>query len=419
MTLTQRKGKRERTIASNEKVQADDYNANKDKKPIRSTLRPKKKGSIYKFLLTILLIWSVAGAILYNYYCKYGPTILFGRTIDFDWTPYQWRKFIDENDKTILVIGGPHRSGTTILWEAIKAHPEVVGFGSRFETGVDYSEGILMQEVYPRFGIGMEFKKNFGIPGRAKGKDDEKQDGLGRYALLPDVHWTKENKKHLLENSNTFSKLMNRFGPYWDNTKDYGPDGLKRAKVWVEKSPQNGVLSSFLEGLYNMPVLPNGTIDLNAPERKKPCTKFLYVTRHPIANTYAIDKFVKEAMGGYIDFEILFRNYIKLHEYMQMDKDAINSPAMWAKLEDFAWDPEGTLIKIFKFLDVASDRGTVKAILEKVGAIKSNPNGKYLLEWCTKGQFEHGKVLDDYRATIKKLKLGYDLDFCDALMKGR
>lgn len=423
MTVKQRKGKRD--SSTNTKSAGDDgYNADKDKIPTKhqkaSPYRVRRKVSFVKFLLTILFIVSVAGAILYHYYRKYGPAILFGQGLkDFNWTPYQWRKFIDDNDKTILVIGGPHRSGTTILWEAIKAHPEIVGFGSRFETGVDYSEGVLLQEVYPRFGVGLEFKKNFGVPGRAKGGDTEKQDGMGRYALLPDVHWTKENRKELLENPNTLSKLLNRFGPYWDKTKDYGEDGLNRAKVWVEKSPQNGVLSTFLEGLYNMPVLADGTVDLNAAPRKKTCTKFLYMTRHPIANTYAVDKFVKESMGGFIDFEILFRNYVQLHEYMFMDKDAMDSPAMWAKLEDFAWDPEGTLTKIFKFLDVASDPDTVKSVLDKVGEIKPNPNEKYLLEWCTKGRNEYGDLLDRYRLTFKKLKLGYDLDFCETLMKGK
>jgi hypothetical protein len=421
MAIKQRKGKRDTTTNSNSKGD-DGYNADKDKKPAKNkTNRPyrvKKKVSLAKILLTIFFIISLAMAVLYHYYSKYGPAIIFGQGLkDFDWTPYRWRKFIDDNDKTILVIGGPHRSGTTVIWEAIKAHPEIVGFGSRFETGVDYSEGVLLQEVYPRFGVGLEFKKNFGVPGRAKGGDTETQDGLGRYALLPHVHWTKENKKDLLENPNTLSKLLNRFAPYWDKTIDYGEDGLQRAKVWVEKSPQNGVLSTFLEGLYNMPVLANGTVDLNAIPRKKTCTKFLYMTRHPIANTYAVDKFVREAMGGYIDFEILFRNYVKLHEYMFMDKEAMDSPAMWAKLEDFAWDPEGTLTEIFKFLDVASDPATVKSVLDKVGEIKSNPNEKYLLEWCTNGRKEHGDLLDRYRQTFKELKLGYDLDFCDTLLK--
>merc|ERR1712154_372924 len=108
---------------------------------------------------------------------------------------------------------------------------------------------------------------------------------------------TKESKRDLLEDSSTLSKLLNRFGPYWDRTKAYGSDGLMRAKVWVEKSPQNGVLSSFLEGLYNMQVNEDGSVDTSAKPGRI-ATKFLYVTRHPIANTYAVDKFVKESMGG-------------------------------------------------------------------------------------------------------------------------
>ena len=64
---------------------------------------------------------------------------------DYTWSPYQWRDFMDREEKTVLIIGGPHRSGTTIIWKGISQHPDIAGFGDRFETGADYSEGVLMQ----------------------------------------------------------------------------------------------------------------------------------------------------------------------------------------------------------------------------------------------------------------------------------
>lgn len=375
-----------------------------------------KKVSFTTMLMVMTGFMTVIGGILYYYYSKYGITILLGHGAkDYKWTPYEWRKFIDDNEKTVLLIGGPHRSGTTILWEAIKGHPDIVGFGDRFETGVDYSEGVLFQEVYPRFGVGLEFKKNFGAPKRAKGTEAEKMDGLGRYALLPDVHWTKDNRRELLQDSLTLSKLLNRFAPYWDKSKKFGTDGMKKAKVWVEKSPQNGVLSTFLEGVYNMPVQEDGSVAENtsvAGTPKRLATKFMFMTRHPIANVYATDKFVKESMGGYIDFEILLRNYIQLHKYMRMDEKVLDSPTMWARLEDFATDPKTMLTEIFKFLDVSNDENVIGEILNEIGSVYSNPNTKYFKKWCEEGIKEHGHVLSKYVDDLMNLNLGYDLDIC-------
>jgi hypothetical protein len=418
MAVKQRKGKKSKSVTATDPKEKD-YNADKNKgnaKPTKNKKHNRKSGmkvSFAKMLLIMTGFLSLVGSVLYYYYSKYGITILLGHGArDFKWTPYEWRNFIDENEKTVLLIGGPHRSGTTILWEAIKAHPEIVGFGSRFETGVDYSEGVLFQEVYPRFGVGLEFKKNFGAPNRAKGEEDEKMDGLGRYALLPDVHWTKENKKELLQDPLTLSKLLNRFAPFWDKSKKFESDGLKKAKVWVEKSPQNGVLSTFLEGIYNMPVKEDGSVDLTAGKPTRSATKFLYMTRHPIANVYAIDKFVKEAMGGYIDFEILLRNYIQLHKYMKIDEKNLDSPAMFAYLEDFTSNPPKVLKEVFGFLDVSTNDEIISGILESVGEVRSNPNRKYIKKWCEEGIKEHGYLLDKYRDDLEALDLGYDLDVC-------
>lgn len=414
MGVKQRKGsKKSETVEPDDNYDGDKKKGRDKKTKIdRRHGRPKKRVGTGKMLLFLTGFLTVVGGILYYFYSKYGLNILLGHgALDYKWSPYEWRRFIDDNEKTVLLIGGPHRSGTTILWEAIKAHPEVVGFGDRFETGVDYSEGVLFQEVYPRFGVGLEFKKNFGTPKRVTGEDDEKGDGMGRYALAPGVHWTKETKRDLLEDSSTLSKLLNRFGPYWDTTKAYGSDGLKRAKVWVEKSPQNGVLSSFLEGLYNMQVNEDGSVDTSAkPERI--ATKFLYVTRHPIANTYAVDKFVKESMGGFIDFEIMFRNYIQLHKYMKEDEAVMDSPVMWAKLEDFTADPVKVLKGIFEFLEVSASGEVIADVLKSIGEVRPNPNGKYDAKYCSEGIKEYGDLAKKYEADFKALDLGYEMDIC-------
>jgi len=339
-----------------------------------------------------------------------------------------------------LLIGGPHRAGTTIIWKAIASHPEIVGFGDRFETGVDYSEGVLFQDVYPRFGVGMEFKKNFGksvatiVHAEQEGPTDLKptivnqNGGLGQYALLPEekVHWTKENRRDLLQNPTTLSRLLNRFAPYWDqNSKFDRKDGLLKAKVFVEKSPQNAVLSLFLEGVYNMQISEDGSVNNDADrdagdgfgsiapkvDGQKTVTKFLFMTRHPIANMYAHDSFIRDAMRGTpLPFETYMRNYLQVHNYILMDVQEMTSPFMWVRLEDFTLQPEKVLRDIFSFLSLEENLDdTVRDIISSLDTIDPNPNAKYIQLWCEKGLKEHGDLVRNYDSKVRELGLGYDL----------
>lgn len=361
--------------------------------------------------IIVALFYTLVCGLLYFFYNKYGPAIFLGKGWkDYKWSPYKWRQFIDDNERTILIIGGPHRSGTTLVWEGIKAHPDIIGFGNRFDTGVDYSEGVLMQDVYPRFGVGYEFS-NFDKSDSKQGRST-REDGIGRYALVEDVHWTAENKKEKLQDPTSLSRLLNRFGPHWDQNKKFGENGLMKAKVWVEKSPQNAVLATFLEGLYNMPVNEDGTVDIDSAKKpKRSATKFIYVTRHPIANIYGTDKFVRDAMGGNIDFEILLKNYIALHKYMLMDEKVLESPVLWVHLEDFTRHPKEVLAGVFQFLNVSADEAVVQQVLDNMPDI-SEPNAKYFKIWCEEGIAKNGHLMQKYAEELKALDLGYKLDIC-------
>jgi len=300
------------------------------------------------------------------------------------------------------------RSGTTLVWDIISQHPDIAGFGDRFETGVDYSEGVLFQEVYPRFGVGLEFRHNM-LSQSSKDKPNT-IGGLGQYSLLPEhqCHWTDENQKEKLQDPFTLSKLMNRFAPYWDTSKKHGrTNGLKSAKVLVEKSPQNAILSRFLEGLYNMPIREDGTVGLIKDENKALVTKFIFLTRDPISNVYAIEKFVAEAMGGFLDFEKNLRNYVQLHKYMIQDDAYTKSPLMWIRLEDFVANPSTTLKKVFSFLDLSTDM--VDSILHEFGPINPDPNKKYIEKWCNQDKIFRDSIIAKYNGPISDLNLGYDL----------
>ena len=400
MVLKQRRGKKAPATKAPAKV-TDKSNESNNRVDV-------EKKDHFNPAIIVGMFYSLACGLLFFFYTKYGPSIFLGKGWkDYKWSPYKWRQFIDDNKKTILIIGGPHRGGTTVVWEGIKGHPDITGFGNRFDTGADYSEGVLMQDVYPRFGVGFEFSNfdRFGSGGR--------DDGIGRYALAEDVHWTAANRKKELQDPTTLSRLLNRFGPHWDQNKKFGGNGLKEAKVWVEKSPQNAVMATFLEGLYNMPVNEDGTVDVdNTKITKGPATKFIYVTRHPIANIYGTSKFVKDAMGGNIEFEILLKNYIALHKYMKMDEKALESPVMWVHLEDFASNPNKVLAEVFRFLNVSADESVVQQVLANMPDITATPNAKYFKIWCEEGITKDGPLMQRYTEELNALDLGYDLDIC-------
>ena len=108
--------------------------------------RYRKTVSLQGLLMFLLGFFGLVFGILYYFYQKYGMDLFMGHGMrDYKWSPHQWREFLDREEKTVLIVGGPHRSGTTIIWKGISQHPDIAGFGDRFETGADYSEGVLMQ----------------------------------------------------------------------------------------------------------------------------------------------------------------------------------------------------------------------------------------------------------------------------------
>jgi hypothetical protein len=59
-------------------------------------------------------------------------------------SPHQWSHQILPR-KTVLLVGGHHRAGTTLLWKLLAQHSSIGGFGEQHETGADFSEGVFLQ----------------------------------------------------------------------------------------------------------------------------------------------------------------------------------------------------------------------------------------------------------------------------------
>eukprot|EP00466_Bigelowiella_natans_P014663 jgi/Bigna1/85364/estExt_fgenesh1_pg.C_30359 len=225
-------------------------------------------------------------------------------------TPEKWQTEILPG-KTVLMLGGPHRGGTTVLWECLRQHPDISDLGSQEDTGIDLSEGIFMQDVYPNFGIGNEY---------AETDWRRRHGGLGQYALVAekDVHL---NETHRLVSEKNQARLLNRFGYFWDLSK---PVLLEKCKKWWAKcgwrlwrrsldgndyfySPSNAVISRFLQELINIKS-PGGESRV----------KFLFITRHPIANAMSHKAW---SVCAKMPIPLLVANWISVMEYMNEDKE--------------------------------------------------------------------------------------------------
>lgn len=322
---------------------------------------------------------AVVAVVLGVVYQRYGLTMFLGYDrFDLHYSAPQWKEIL--TNKTILLIGGPHRGGTTLLWEAITKHPDISSFGNSFETGRDHSEGILMQDVYPDLGVGTENlmkhqRRGTNIP-----------EGVGRYALAnePKVHFIESNERVTTTN---FAKLLNRFGTFWDLNKT----------VLVEKSPPTAVMSRFLEALYNVPV--EGV-------NEGPTTKFLFITRHPLGNVYAQQAFLGV---GAVSLNKLMDNYIAMHQYMVADMKRLRNEPKLIKLEDFVLAPRETLSEIYQWLGV--DDSTPIALDDL--SIQSDPNGKYKSIVDCSEAFQNA-LRTKYQPEIDAMGLGYNvLDWCN------
>ncbi|CAM9993956.1 unnamed protein product, partial [Sphacelaria rigidula] len=253
---------------------------------------------------------------------------------------------------TFLFVGGPHRGGTTILWKCLREHPLISGFGDR--VGTDYSEGIFLQSVYPTFGIGGEKVHPVGRPTTrrrsALAAGVENARGLGAYGFNPNHHLTEED---VTPRARTV--LMNEWGYLWDLSRP----------VLMEKSPPNMIISTFLQEIFSagdhprvdetaqtQMAVPGGKYD-GSDGGSTTRARFLFISRHPIANALALAKYLAGGLGsdGLPDMFEQVLHWVVSHEIMREDMERLEH-ARVIRFEDFVLDPQGHLAEIVEWLDV-------------------------------------------------------------------
>lgn len=306
----------------------------------------------------------------------------------------QWNSIIE--DKSFLLLGGHHRGGTTLMWEMLKFHPDIGSFGLQHQTGADFSEGVFLQDVIPLFGIGSE-----GLGGSTTGNRRAEDKGLGMYALAPEehVHWTDENHADIVTLEKR-DRLLNFWGYHWSS------NGAMERRYLMEKSPTNVVVSRYLQALFDL-----GLESEQTRRKTGSRSKFLFLVRHPIANSYAH----RAGFPGCarLGMDKLVGNWIKIMEYIQSDsKKRLLNQVKIVQLEDLTANPEKVFREVLKYLDLEVSEEVVQ---RAVSIVKPNQNAKYGLSFCQdlyKNGYANGKAMFDKLENMfgKQVRAyGYDL----------
>jgi hypothetical protein len=186
-----------------------------------------------------------------------------------------------------VFVCGLHRSGTSLLFQALRAHPEVSGFA---DTGAPEDEGQHLQNVYP--------------PARAFG-------GPGRFGFDPRAHLTEASP---LVSEASREALFAAWSRYWD---------LKRP-VLLEKSPPNLIRTRFLQALF-------------------PESRFVVLTRHPVAVSLATQKWHPAPVGR------LLRHWLVCHERYAEDAPHLRE-VLVVRYEDLVARPGEVMDRVWGFL---------------------------------------------------------------------
>ena len=368
----------------------------------------------WKIWAPLFILYAGMFAVCLYAHSRYGAAIFFGHR-KLGLTLPQWREKLRRMQTTAVLIGGPHRGGTSIVWSCVSAHEKIGAFASR--KVADHAEGMFVQDVYPKFGIGEEWQSS-------RSGRNFARNGLGRYALNEAYHLDERSALNTDENG---VKLMNSFGVHW-GFKDVASsakrfEGEKEKEedeiaFVVEKSPPNAIIGTFLRALYKRVGMKT--------------TKHVYVTRHPIANAMALNA-MKE-LNGRVTVGELLENYIILHETALRDAKALGEDALYPfRMEDFIREPERKAEEVFSFIfnnygdeDETAKRRAFDSCLAKIESdtgkplSTTNPNEKYREQWCKMvDKDESARALsaslaEKYQRKLDELGLGYDIaTWCD------
>jgi len=186
-----------------------------------------------------------------------------------------------------IFLAGLHRSGTSLLHEMIRTHPDISGFVG---TVAPEDEGQHLQSVY-------EPASSFGGP--------------GNFVFNPGSHM---DESHPLATEENAKIIFKQWSQHLDLSNRY----------LVEKSPPNIVRTRFLQKLF-------------------PGSKFILILRHPLAVSYATRKWSQTSVHS------LLEHYLLAHEIAARDFQALGF-AYVLRYEDLVAEPQEVMNDIFAYL---------------------------------------------------------------------
>jgi hypothetical protein len=192
-----------------------------------------------------------------------------------------------------IFVCGLHRSGTSVVFRSLRDHPEVSGFQG---TASPEDEGMHLQTVYPPSG-------RFG--------------GAGAFGFHPEAHLTESSP--LVSEANR-RKLFSEWSRYWDLSKVY----------LLEKSPPNIIRTRFLQAMF-------------------PNSYFIVMLRHPLAVSYATQKWYRKYKINWRAFPRIFEHWLVCHEIFQEDQKHLHNSFVF-KYEEFVADPHRWVNDMYHFL---------------------------------------------------------------------
>ena len=262
-----------------------------------------------------------------------------------------------------VLVGGPHRGGTTLLWRLLAHHQEVSAFAEGVDS--DFSEGSFLQTVLPTFGVGME------RPGPGMQKV-----GLGRYALSAQSHMT---EAHPLNTDASSCRLISEWGFYWNLTKP----------VLLEKTPTNMVTSRLLQALL------------------APTASFLFITRHPLAVSLAHQRW---PCCKSMTIPSLILHWLASHQWLLADMRHLRHTRVLV-YEDLAMRPREVLADVLSWLRLPPLAINARA------HVRPHSNAKYERAYCelhlSSPQAMHGHcaMAQALQPAIEQLGFGYDVRY--------
>jgi len=188
----------------------------------------------------------------------------------------------------MVFLGGLHRSGTSLAFRLLRAHPLVSGFSG---TGVSEDEGQHLQSVYPA--------------ARAFG-------GEGRFGFHRGAHLVELTPAEAQVEAGA---LFAQWSPYWD----------LRRPVLIEKSPPNLIRLRYLQSLF-------------------PHAHFVVITRHPLEVALAQRKRTRRQ-----PLWSLLRHWFACYDTFSADAPRITR-LLVLRYEDLLTAPQQTLDRLLGFV---------------------------------------------------------------------